>query len=280
MKILIVTDGSPRAQDTIRFGAQFVPRVTEPPAVLVVLDTPSANVPIRPDIDFSRLCALLGESNISKLVRIGDPAEQILQELQDGSYDLVIIADWPQKSLLKRVFRRSIALRIAEHAPCSVIIVKGSVSPVKRILLCDHGSGRSALLSRLVLHLANLLEGEEDITILHVMSQVSAWPGVRGKQLRAGAQELIDAHSPEGEILERDVQLLDQQGIHPKPKVRHGLVVDEIPAEACGGDYDLVVVGAHQNEGLQILLLEHIAHQIITKIRRPILGVREKKHTV
>jgi nucleotide-binding universal stress UspA family protein len=280
MKILIVTDGSLRAEDTIRFGAQFVPRVTEPPAVLVVLDTPSANAPIRPDFDFSRICALLGESNISKLVRIGDLAEQILQELRDGSYDLVIIADWPQKNLLKRVFRRSIALRIAEHAPCSVIIVKGSFSPIKRILLCDHGSGRSALLSRLVLHLANLLEGEEDITILHVMSQVSAWPGVRGKQLRAGAQELIDAHSPEGEILERDVQLLDHQGIHPKPKVRHGLVVDEILAEARGGDYDLVVVGAHQNEGLLRFLLENIAHQVITKIQRPILVVRQKKHSV
>lgn len=280
MKILIVTDDSPQAENAIRFGVQFMPRVDEPPTVLVVMDNPSADTPIRPEINFSHVYALLGESNARTLVRIGDPAEQILQEAHVGAYDLVIIADKPQKNLLKRIFKHSIALRIAEHAPCSVIIVKGLVSPIERILLCDHGSGRSALLSRLVLHLANLLEGEEDITVLHVMSQVSAWPGVRGKHLRAGAQELIDAHSPEGEILERDVQLLDQPGIHPKPKVRHGLVVDEILAEACGGNYDLVVVGAHQNDSPQRFLLENIAHQLITKIRRPILVVREKERSL
>jgi nucleotide-binding universal stress UspA family protein len=87
---------------------------------------------------------------------------------------------------------------------------------------------------------------------------------------------LVEEHSPEGEILERDIHLLDKPGIHPIPKIRHGLVVDEIIAEARNGDYDLVVVGAHSLGIPQNYLLDNIAHQIIKRINRPILIVRSK----
>jgi nucleotide-binding universal stress UspA family protein len=111
------------------------------------------------------------------------------------------------------------------------------------------------------------------------MSQMSASPGVRGGQLRADAQELIEKHTPEGEMLERDIQMLEKPDIHPSPKVRHGLVVDEILAEAHSGDYDLVVVGAHPAGGSQRFLLDNIAHQIMKRINRPILIVKEKETT-
>ena len=71
--------------------------------------------------------------------------------------------------------------------------------------------------------------------------------------------------------------MLDKPGIHPTPKVRHGLVVDEILAEARSGDYDLVVVGAHQSDSPRSILLDNIAHQIMEKIKRPILIVRDKE---
>jgi nucleotide-binding universal stress UspA family protein len=77
-------------------------------------------------------------------------------------------------------------------------------------------------------------------------------------------------------MLERDIQMLEKPGIHPSPTVRHGLVVDEILAEARSGDYDLVVVGAHSNGDPKSFLLDNIAHQIMKRINRSILIVREK----
>ena len=55
---------------------------------------------------------------------------------------------------------------------------------------------------------------------------------------------------------------------------RHGLVVDEILAEAEKGDYDLVVIGAHPRQGWQGYLLDNLAHKILTKINLPVLVVK------
>jgi nucleotide-binding universal stress UspA family protein len=62
--------------------------------------------------------------------------------------------------------------------------------------------------------------------------------------------------------------------VNPRPKVRHGLVVDEIVAEARCEEYDLVVIGANRGEGWRRILLDDLAHQIIVKLNRSILVVR------
>jgi nucleotide-binding universal stress UspA family protein len=92
--------------------------------------------------------------------------------------------------------------------------------------------------------------------------------------LRANIEELIESHAPEGELLEQDTQVLNRPGIHPHPEVRHGLVVDEILAEAHRGDYDLVVIGAYCSEGWQRILLDDQAHKIMVQLDRPVLVVR------
>jgi nucleotide-binding universal stress UspA family protein len=92
--------------------------------------------------------------------------------------------------------------------------------------------------------------------------------------LRADAEELIETEAPEGVLLKQDVQILEKLGLHPFPRVRHGLVVDEILAEAHDGDYDLVVIGAHRGEGWRRILLDDLTHQIIAKLDRPVLVVR------
>ncbi len=55
---------------------------------------------------------------------------------------------------------------------------------------------------------------------------------------------------------------------------RADTVVDEILAEAQGGDYDLVVIGAHRGTGWERLLLDDLAQQIIEQMDRPVLVIR------
>jgi nucleotide-binding universal stress UspA family protein len=139
-------------------------------------------------------------------------------------------------------------------------------------LLCDSGGG-AADLSDFTATFACMMDGEEDITVLHVMSQISAGPGVEGKQLQANAEALIREGSPEGLVFTHDIEILDQPAIRPHPKVRHGFVVDEILREAREGDYDLVIIGAHLREGWKGMLLDDIAHKIVKRIDRSILAV-------
>jgi len=277
MKILLVNDGSSQAENALRFGAQIARRVSIPPTILAVIDQPVQNAPSEAEAIQKRSLDLVDNIEVRTLVCTGDAYEQIIIETNQGDYDLVIIGDKRPRNLLRRILWRSTAVKVAEHASCSVVIVRGMARPVQRILLCDSGVEGSSLLSRLIVQLAAVLEGEEDVTVLHVMSQVSAGPGVRGKHLRAGAEELIQEHTPEGELLEHDINMLDVPGIHPTPKVRHGLVVDEILAEARSGDYDLVVVGAHPLSGEERFLLDNIGHQVLKNIDRPILVVRNKE---
>lgn len=89
---------------------------------------------------------------------------------------------------------------------------------------------------------APLLAAATQVTVLHVMSQIVARPGVPGWELRADAPALMAEHTPEGELLARDVAALQQVNQRVAACIRHGLVVDEILAEAAN-EYDLLVLG-------------------------------------
>jgi nucleotide-binding universal stress UspA family protein len=101
----------------------------------------------------------------------------------------------------------------------------------------------------------------------------AAGPGVRGKELRAAAEELIQERTPEGELLERDVQTLEHTRLRTQAAVRHGLVLDEILDEARSGEYDLVVLGAHRVQGWQRVLLDDLTHKLVLQLDRPVLVV-------
>ena len=163
---------------------------------------------------------------------------------------------------------------VAERIPSLTILVKQEARPIHRVLFCDSRYGSSYILDRFAATMDSLMAEDGDVTIFHVMSQISAAPGIRGKQLRASADQLIQESSPEGKILKRDIRKLERSGIRLHTKVAHGLVVDEIIAESRRGDYDLVVIGAHAGEGIQSLLLDDLAHKILMKVDQPVLIVR------
>jgi nucleotide-binding universal stress UspA family protein len=283
MRILIAIDCSPQAGATLRLAAHLLQaHLADDPPVLLTVIRREADYPLA-EASLARACQSLNVPNLQAKTRVGRPDHEILQEAQEGHYNLVIVGEgWRRRLPVACNQQNLTATRVAEQARCPVFIAKGRVGPIRRILLCDSGARsplatsrlNTPLLDRFIAGLADLLDGEEEVTVLHVMSQISAGPGVRGKQLRADVEELIAENTPEGELLKQDIQTLSRPGIHPRPKVRHGLVVDEILEEARSGDYDLVVVGAHGGEGWQRLLLDDLAHEIMLLMDRPILVVR------
>jgi nucleotide-binding universal stress UspA family protein len=273
MKILIAIDGSRASLGTLRFAAQFVQRAGEPPTILCVIGRSSDQRSKQVENTFNTARDILAVPEIKTMLRTGQPVQEIVRETESNQFDLLIIGEI-RSHFLSQIFKGPPAARIAARTPCPVLIAKRDRRLIRRILLCDSGSGRSEALNRFTARLGKMLEGEEDITVLHVMSQISAGPGVKGGQLRASADELIQGHTPEGVLLERDLKALDQPGVHPTPKVRHGLVVDEIIKEACSGDYDLVIIGAHQGEKWRQFLLDNLAEKILKRVNLPVLVVK------
>jgi nucleotide-binding universal stress UspA family protein len=273
MHLLIATAGSPYSEIALRLGAQIASRAGVVPTVLTVIR--GENYRSRATPILARACELLGPAvvDVRPKVRIGYAAEEIVREAREGRYDLIIMGERRDRDLVTRLLG-STTRRVIEQAPCPVLIAKGAVRPIHRILLCDSGAESVSLLNRFTARLPALVEGEVDVMVLHVMSQMTAGPGISGRQLRASAEELIRDHTPEGELLEQDIRLLKQSHLRSQAKVRHGLVVDEILAEARSGDYDLVVIGANRGVGWERLLLDDLARQIIEQMDRPVLVVR------
>ena len=95
-------------------------------------------------------------------------------------------------------------------------------------------------------------------------------PGSIPEELVATAETAIAKNTREGQHLQRAIQQLTQAGISGPivPRLRHGLVVDEVLAEVREGKYDLMIVGAHyqpgQNRWLGILL-DDVTDQLINQ---------------
>jgi nucleotide-binding universal stress UspA family protein len=300
MPVLIATNGSSYAEAALRLGAEIAQHSREPLTILTVVKQQTGQPQASIAATLARACEIVGPQSPSlrTRVRVGHPATEIVREAQEGNYDLVIIGERRDRNLMARFLHGSTAVRVVEHAPCPVIVAKGKIGPIRRILVCDSGSrdpsvglppaqsqaalqGIGALggkgpsvLSRFMELPLDPFDGAGEIVVLHVMSQISAGPGVRGKQLRSSTEELLEERAPEGELLQRHIQALDRLGIRARAVVRHGLVVEEILDEVQSGEYDLVVIGAYRGEGWQRILLDDLAHRLVVELDRPVLVVR------
>ncbi len=274
--ILVATGGAAHSTTALTFAAHLAVACQTDLVVLAVAKRTTDRAQARAILEDARtaLARIRPRVRYRTTVRVGHPAEEILREAEAGGYALVVVGERQHHRLVTRFVMGSTAQRVIEHAPCPVVLAKGRIGPVRRILICDSGRPQASLAERVAAQLPLLLESAETIVVLHVMSQMSAGPGIDGHQLRASANELMQEHAPEGEFLARNLQALQAGGYPRTAKVRHGFVVDEILAEAQEGEYDLVLIGAHQGTGWQRILLDDIAHQLIAGLDRPVLIMR------
>jgi len=270
MHILIATDGSAHSDVAVSLGAQIARATNSTPTVLTVIRLKADQVEADAVLARASWLMVSDAANVQSKTRTGNVAEEIVCEATEGNYDLTILGMRPRHNLLECIQGTTVR-QVLARAPCQVIIAKGKAALPQRILVCESGAEGTSVLDRFMERTGELLTPKGEVTILHVMSQISSRPGIPGWQLRANAEELMGARVPEGDLLRREILALQQPRPVPHPKVRHGLVVDEIAAESQEGDYDLVVIGAPRSEGWQSLLLDNLAYQIIDHVDRPIL---------
>ena len=271
MKILLCTDGSADATRAAQFGLRLARRGVDALQVLgVIEDGEDAERLIR-----NALAALETELLASGVVfetnmRRGHAAEQILDEAAAWGADLIVIGRLGRRGLT-RLIMGGTAARIIQYARCSVLLVKGQRSALQRILVCTAG-GEPGLHD---VEVAGRLAAQTQaaVTVLHVMSQVTLTEKDYKSELEAPADDLIARHTREGVHLETALNMLKSWGVSGVARVRHGLVVDEIAAEARDGNYDLLVIGAHLARGLLRWLLDDVTAHVLEETQIPILVV-------
>lgn len=275
MRILIATGGSGHSDLAVQLGNAFTEAIGGEAVILhVIRDKSDKQHGLALLKRAQRLWAPHLDTPDIKL-RVGEPAAEIVAEAREGQFRLLVIGERIHHRILSRLLSPT-GERVIAQAPCPVLVAKALTRVFKQILVCDSGSDEQPLIGRFTATLPELLTSEAEVTVLHVMSQIGAAPGVRAWQLKADADSLMQALTPEGELLVHDLELLEQSSAHSEAKIRHGRVVEEILAEAESDAYDLVVIGTHRMQGWQRFLLDDIARQVIHEVQRPVLIIKQR----
>lgn len=277
MRLLVATDGSAHAVAAVALAETLAPasRHGETPTILTVINHEGERAVTTAMLNQVRESWSPTLKRPRTLIRVGRAVEEILNEASEGHYTLIIVGEGAS-GRLAAWFGHSTTLQVISQAPCSIAIAKGEIHPLRKILLCDSGVRSPSLLQHFLVQMHGLLQPGQEVAVLHVMSQIAAGPSIDSEELQANAEQLIRTHAPEGDLLLQDMALLAKAHVTATPRVRHGFVVDEILAEARSGDYDLVVIGAHGNQGWLEFLLDDLARQIIQRIDRPVLLIRPR----
>lgn len=272
MKILLCTDGSADAAQAAHFGLRLAQRGIDSLQLLgVIEDYDGAERLIRNALTtLETELQSLGVMFETKMRR-GHAAEQILDEAAEWQADLIVIGQLGRRGLTRFIMGGT-ATRIVQYARCSVLLVKGQRSALQRILVCTAGGEPGLRDVEVAGQLAAQVQAA--VTVLHVMSQVALTEKDYRPELEALASDLIARRTSEGVHLETASNTLKSWGVSCAAKVRHGLVVDEIAAEAREGNYDLLVIGAHLARGLSRWLLDDVTAHVLEETQIPILVVR------
>lgn len=270
MKILLCTNGSSHTVRALDLGTRVARVVADSVDILAVVQRDQEE-------EIRQLAAAvaadLEEAGIPVTIhwRTGQIAEEVIHQAQAIPYDLLIIGSRGRRGV-QRLLLGSMALHVSGHVPASVLVVKGRVGDLKRFLVCSSAGPVSKHTVWFAGRLARALGAS--VTLLHVMSQLPLAEDAVLHDLEASAEELIQRGSPEGVHLGQMLDLLAAEGVVTRTVVRHGLVLDEIIAEAREGQYDLLVTGAHVTPGLNTRLVDDLSADILLAANRPVLVVR------
>ena len=190
-----------------------------------------------------------GKERVRLKLREGNPAEEILQEAQEGKHDLIITGARGHQGIAP-YFVGSTALRVAEFASCSVLIAK-NVKEVHHVLICTDGSKHAEQAELFGATISQILSGR--VTILSVSTDVSE---------KAEAQERV----------RRAEMVLNQLGIHARVNVKIGRPSEVIIQEA--RDHDIVVMGASGSSAVRRFFLGSVPLKVIECGESPVLLVR------
>lgn len=273
MRILMCSDGSATSEQAARFATYLLKAPGNHVTLFGTIEHEREADRIKHSLDL--MLARLRPSRSAVIIQIarGHAAEEILKEAEAGDYDLIIVGARGLRGLT-RFLLGSTSSRVVQYAPCPVMVVKKSSQDIRRILVCTAGGEPGLRDVHFAVAIAAAIEAE--VTVLHVMSQIALSEDSDLYDLEASAEELIARGTREGIHLKAALGLMEDAGVRGTPKVRHGLVLDEIVAEAQEGGHDVVVVGAHFARGVSRLWLDDVTSHVLEALDTTVLVVKSK----
>lgn len=271
MKLLICTDGSPQAENAVRFGGLIAERSQAETTILAITEKPGEEDAVFDSL--RRAHQLLKDRGVNAevITKAGEPIEEIVKRTDETGYDLVVIGA-ARKGTRGPFVMSAKAYKIIKAVAPPVLVVIGNRETIKRILVC---SGGEKYIDRAVEFSGALAKAAgASITLFHVMAEP---PAVYSDliKIEEDVNLLLHSGSGLGQNLRREKESLERMGVAAEVRVRHGLVISEVFKEIRRGDYDLVVTGSSPEGGnLRSYIMGNITREIVNRAECPVLVVR------
>jgi nucleotide-binding universal stress UspA family protein len=268
MLTLMCVSDFPYTTPTVEFGGLIV-ELLESQVTLMTVRSPSQPAQLGDSV-LDQAVEMLPIMPSKQLVCQGSVEDQILEELQQDAYNLVVVGA-SQQSKIEELFFGLITQRLVAQTDVSVLVVSHPRSHLKNILLATAGHDASDPTVKAGAKLAQLSGAK--LTLVHV---TGAWPGMYAglSRIEETLPKLLQSETPTARHLRENIDMLRSLGIEAQLELRHGLPAEEIVLAANKHKYDLLVIGASKIKMIRRLLLDEVAPQIVNQAPCPVLVVR------
>src|SRR6184192_3367415 len=274
MKILICSDGTQSAETAIHLGGLLAGPLKAETTLLGIAETSQDEQPLR-DALYNQAQLLQGHG-VSPVIVVqsGEPVRQIADQTSKISYDLVVIgARWTGAT--GHYWRSEKTYEVIKTVQPPVLVAIGERKQLKRFLVCTGGKEFIEPAVQFTGKLAAAVNAS--VTLLHVMAEPPAMYADLVR-LEENVSQLLESKSELGTNLLRQKRELERLGVSAEVRLRHGIVIDQVFEEARDGDYDLIVTGTSQAQGLlRHYIMGDLTRSILNHANCPVLVARGRR---
>lgn len=271
MKILICSDGMPAAESAIRLGAAFAAPLIAEVVVLGVAEKSEDESTLQQALE--KQAESLRVQNVLPKIEMcaGDPVAQIANETAKTKYDLVIVGARTTGTTGLH-WRSEKMYELIKSISPPVLVAVGEWAQLKRFLVCTGGKEFIEEAVQLTGTLAKAVGAS--VTLLHVMAEPPAMYADLVR-LEEDVDRLLESKSELGINLSEQKADLEKLGVLAEVRIRHGIVVDQVFAEAREQRYDLIVSGSSRARGmLRHYIMGDLTRTILNHANCPVLVAR------
>lgn len=208
------------------------------------------------------------EGRATVVVRVGDPASEILDLIQ-GIDDPVVVMTSHVRTGLQRALLGSVAYRVVHEAECPTIVVPVSsevtgseTARLQRILVPLDGS---SFCEQAIEHVLTVLGPQGlELHLLHVIEPPTLHPGFTAQEYMAKAGDWATAY------LAGVIERLGHRGITAEAEVRTGRVAEEIDRAAQDSGADMIAMATHSRRGLRRVVFGSVPERVLRETRVPL----------
>ena len=202
---------------------------------------------------------------------VGYPDEEVLQYVAGNPVDLLVMGAFHDRGASSSSAIGPTAQRVVQHAPTSVLMVKGRSRPIRRVLACAAVDDDVAV--DVAAQLARALDA--DLKLLHVVPPSAATYLASSDGPDLDLDDVLAQGTRLGEVLKTWIGKIEKQGFDQDAViVRKGNVPEAILEVIHDQHHDLLVVGSQSGPGH---FLGSVSNAVVRFADQSVLIVRTRR---